>query len=70
MKKMYKNLNKLTYCLYIFGVGLLIGAEADGKILLIYALVLMTYNLVIEFCSFNSWIDDNAGEIYKRKQNR
>ncbi|WP_438722439.1 hypothetical protein [Enterococcus sp. DIV1420a] len=48
----------------------MIGAEADGKILLIYALVLMTYNLVIEFCSFNSWIDDNAGEIYKRKQNR
>lgn len=70
MKKMYRNLNRLTYGLYIFGVGLLIGTKADGKILLIYALVLMTYNLVIELCSFNSWIADNAGENYKSKQNR
>ncbi|WP_239660642.1 hypothetical protein [Enterococcus faecalis] len=51
-------------------MGLLIGTKADGKILLIYSLVLMTYNLVIELCSFNSWIADNAGEDYKRKQNR
>ncbi|MGJ0730565.1 hypothetical protein [Enterococcus faecalis] len=46
----------------------MIGTKADGKILLIYALVLMTYNLVIELCSFNSWIADNAGDDYKRKQ--
>lgn len=68
MKKAYKNLNKLTYLLFVLGLSLLLVVDADNKICLIYSLVLMTYCLVSEFFSFNIWIADNAGELQLKQK--
>lgn len=68
MKKAYKNLDKLTYVMFLLGLSLLLVVDADSKICLIYSLVLMTYCLVSEFFSFNIWIADNAGELQLKQK--
>ena len=68
MEKAYKNLNRLTYVMFLLGLSLLLVVDADSKICLIYSLVLMTYCLVSEFFSFNIWIADNAGDKYLNRK--
>lgn len=68
MKKIYVNLNKITYVIYTIGMILLLAIGADGKLCLAYSLLLMTYSLVSEYFSFNVWVADDASKRYFNKE--
>ncbi|WP_430597343.1 hypothetical protein [Enterococcus sp. AZ177] len=66
MKLISKNLNKITYIVYVIGMILLLTLDVNSKVCLGYSLLLMTYSLVAEYLSFNVWIAEDALRTYKK----